>query len=143
MEEYTVYIERESANRAIAYTDKKTGEVFLDISVTDSDALNPAEFLLSSLGGCILKNITKIVERRMHRVISQAYIKVKGIRSDNPTRIEGINYQLTLVLDKEIDVDRLSELLRKYGTVYNTLLGSLTIEGKIRVFKEDGHVYSL
>jgi len=131
METYTVYVERENESRSIAYTFLKDGEIFLDTSNTSSEELNPAEFLLSSLGGCILKNISKIVVNRMHIKVFEAHIEITGVRSENPPKITEVKYKLYLLTDRSVNISRLLELLVKYGTVYNTLRGAVSIDGEI------------
>ncbi|HHE04955.1 MAG TPA: OsmC family peroxiredoxin [candidate division WOR-3 bacterium] len=131
METYTVYVEREDESRSIAYTFSKEGEIFLDSSDTSTDELNPAESLLSSLGGCILKNISKIVVKRMHINVFEAHIEITGLRSENPPKIKEVKYKLYLLTDRSVNIPRLMELLVKYGTVYNTLQEAVNIDGEI------------
>ncbi len=141
MEKYRIYVEREDDKTSVAYTPEKNGEIVLDTSVADCGELNPAEVLLSSFGGCLLKNITKIVEEKMHTRIFCANVDITGIRKDNPTQIIDIEYNLSLLTNKIVNTTRLLELLEKYGTVYNTLKRAVNIKGKIQVevSKEGGN----
>lgn len=131
METYTVYVKRENESRSIAHSFLKEGKLFLDTSNTSSEELNPAEVLLSSLGGCILKNISKIVVNRMHIKVFEANIEITGKRSENPPKITEVKYKLYLLTDRPVNISRLRELLMKYGTVYNTLREAVSIDGEI------------
>jgi len=131
METYTVYVERENESRSIAHSFLKEGNLFLDTSNTSSEELNPAEVLLSSLGGCILKNISKIIVSKMHIRVFEANIEITGKRSENPPKITEVKYKLYLLTDKPVNISRLRELLMKYGTVYNTLREAVSIHGEI------------
>lgn len=95
------------------------------------DAFNPAELLLASLAACILKGAERMIpmlEFSLHGI----GVALQGQRQDAPPRMVRIDYQI--VVDTDESDQRLDLLLRnlqKYGTITNTLAGSVELVGSI------------
>ena len=111
----------------------KQAVVTLDTDIKGrSDALNPAELLLASLAACIIKGIERVMPM-LHFRLQGVNVKLHGIREDAPPRMASIDYEIAVDTDED---DRRLELLhtnvRKYGTVSNTLAGTVELRGTIR-----------
>lgn len=131
MEEYLIELERLDADEGRATARGKQGEAAVDIAREDNPrALNPAELLLTAVGGCLLKNISKLAPK-MHLKIAGVRVKVSGWRTDDPPRITAIRYKLELfTAEPRAHVERLHRYLREYGTVYNTVSGGVELSGE-------------
>ncbi len=96
------------------------------------DAFNPAELLLASLAACILKGIERVAPM-LKFDFTGVQVSLHGVRQDAPPKMLRIDYDL--VVDTEENDARLALLLRnvqKYGTVHNSLAGTVEIVGVIR-----------
>lgn len=111
----------------------KDAELVLDTDVAGRrDAFNPAELLLAALSACMIKGIervTPILKFRSRGV----EVKVHGVRRDVPPGMESITYEIVVDTDED---DRRLELLhdnvRRYGTVFNTVMPGTTLTGTLR-----------
>lgn len=111
----------------------KDAELVLDTDVAGRrDAFNPAELLLAALSACMIKGIervTPILKFRSRGV----EVKVHGVRRDVPPGMESITYEILVDTDED---DRRLELLhdnvRRYGTVFNTVMPGTTLTGTLR-----------
>ena len=92
---------------------------------------NPAEVFLGSLAACILKNVERF-STFMHFEYSRAEVEINATRLEKPPRMDAIEYQLILYTDEgNINTELLKKNLEKFGTIYNTVKLSCSIEGTI------------
>lgn len=96
------------------------------------DAFNPAELLMAALGACIIKGIERVTPILKFE-LRGVEVWLNGVRQDVPPKMESIHYEILVDTDES---DRrlalLHENVRKYGTVYNTLLAGTSLEGDLR-----------
>lgn len=95
------------------------------------DAFNPAELLLASLAACILKGVERVAPM-LDFAFAGISVTLHGTRQDSPPKMLRIDYAVTV--DTTESDQRLALLLRniqKYGTIHNTLAGSVDITGTI------------
>lgn len=141
---YTVSLTKVTDTAGRAKAPGKAKEVSFDISRdANPDLLNPAELLLAAFGGCLLKNISKLAPK-MRLVIDDVRVEVTGIREDNPPRIAAISYRLALTTEERKErMEQLVDYLHKYGTVYNTLVPTLSVTERIVLERGNGQVEQL
>lgn len=111
----------------------KDVELVLDTDVAGRrDAFNPAELLLAALSACMIKGIERVtpILKFQSRGLE---VKVHGMRRDVPPGMESITYEIVVDTDED---DRRLELLhdnvRRYGTVFNTVMPGTTLTGTLR-----------
>ncbi len=96
------------------------------------DAFNPAELLLASLSACIIKSIERVVPI-LRFELRGIEVHVRGIRQDLPPRMEAIHYEIVVDTDEsERRLTLLHENVKKYGTVFNTLMPGTELAGVLR-----------
>jgi len=131
MLEYHVSAKRVDKHGSLAQS--KQAEIILntDLSGRD-DAFNPAELLLGALSACMIKSIERVCPI-IHFDLQGVEIKLTGYRQDSPPKMQRIEYEI--IVDSN-ETTRQLELLhtniKKYGTVYNTLLLSSELSGILR-----------
>lgn len=125
-----------SARRRDAHGADVTTKSAMLVADTDlagrQDAFNPAELLLAALAACILKGVERVAPL-LHFAYDGAEVTLTGQRQDAPPKMLRIDY--TLVIDSAEPDARLDLMLRnvqKYGTVHNSLTGSVEIVGTVR-----------
>lgn len=91
---------------------------------------SPADLLVSSFAACCLKNIERFSEY-MHYTYSQVTIDVKAIRTENPPKIETLDFTIRIRTSDSINTSLLLRNLSKHGTIYNTLNQACQIKGEI------------
>lgn len=131
MLEYSVDARRIDDHGSLATT--KQAEITLDTDVKGrEDAFNPAELFLAAVAACMLKGIeraTPILKFELRGV----EVKLHGVRQDSPPKLISIDYQIIVDTDED---DRRLDLLhtnvRKFGTIFNTVVGATKLEGSIR-----------
>ena len=134
MLEYTITATQDETTGGIATCARCPGAVLrLDTDPDGrSDAFNPAELLLASVAGCMLKGIERVAPM-LGFAYAGASVQVKGVRLDSPPKLLRIEYELFVETDEP---DRRLELLhhnvKKFGTIYNTLAGAVQLEGVVR-----------
>lgn len=110
----------------------KQAKIVIDSDVKGNpEAFNPAELLLASLAACILKNIERIAPILKFEFES-VDIEITGERQDSPPKMLNIDY--TIRIRTEEPDKRLALLhtnIEKYGTIYNTLKASTSLNGRI------------
>ena len=130
MLEYQVSARRLDAHGSQAAT--KDASLIIDTDLAGRrDAFNPAELLLASLAACILKGVERVAPM-LDFAFTGISVTLHGTRQDAPPKMLSIDYAVTVETD-ETD-QRLALLLRniqKYGTIHNTLAGSVAITGTI------------
>lgn len=128
--EYSVSARRLDSAGSLATA--KSAEVLLDTSLAGrADALNPAELLLASLAACMIKGAERVAPM-LNFHLEGISVALHAVRQDSPPALINIDYRITVDTDEP---DRRLELLhtniRKYGTISNTLAGSVELKGTI------------
>jgi uncharacterized OsmC-like protein len=111
----------------------KEAVIQLDTDVAgNAHAFNPAELLLAALSACMIKGIERvspILKFEMRGV----EVHVHGVRQDVPPRLESITYEIVVDTDEsERRLELLHENVRKYGTVFNTVMPGTRLSGVLR-----------
>lgn len=111
----------------------KEAVIQLDTDVAgNAQAFNPAELLLAALSACMIKGIERvspILKFEMRGV----EVRVHGVRQDVPPRLESITYEIVVDTDEsERRLELLHENVRKYGTVFNTVMPGTRLSGVLR-----------
>lgn len=128
MLEYQVSAKRIDQHGSLAQS--KQAEITLDTDLLGrDDAFNPAELLLGALSACMIKSIERVCPI-IQFDLKGVEIKLTGYRQDSPPKMQRIEYEI--IVDSD-ETPRKLELLhtnvKKYGTVYNTLLLSTDLNG--------------
>jgi uncharacterized OsmC-like protein len=106
-------------------------------SKTANSLPNPAELFLGSFSACMLKNVERF-SAILKFSYSRATVEVNAIRLENPSRMENIEYLLTIYSDDDrLNPELLKKNIEKFGTIYNTVKLSCYISGTINTIKED------
>lgn len=111
----------------------KSATIRLDTDLAGNpDAFNPAELLLAALGACIIKGIERIQPILKFEFRGVA-VRIHGVRQDVPPRMERIDYDIVVDSDEsDARLALLHENVRKYGTVFNTLVPGTSLQGVLR-----------
>ncbi len=97
---------------------------------------SPAELFLGAFASCVLKNVERF-SGFMKFSYSRAEIKVNAVRLEKPPRMDEIHYTLRIFSDDEkLNVPLLKKNLEKFGTIYNTVKLSSSVDGEILVVSE-------
>jgi len=97
-----------------------------------ADAFNPAELLLAALSACIIKGIERITPILKFE-LRGVEVRVDGVRQDVPPKMESITYEIIVNSDEsEKRLELLHENVKKYGTVFNTILPGTRLSGTLR-----------
>ena len=111
----------------------KEAEIALGTDLAGNpDAFNPAELLLAALSACMLKSIERVVPILKFN-LSGVHIILDGVRQESPPKMESIRYEI--IVDTEESDQRLHllhENVKKYGTVFNTLVTGTDLSGHLR-----------
>jgi len=131
MLEYHVLARQIDSHGALARAGE--AEITLDTGMNGrADAFNPAELLLASLAGCMLKGAERVAPI-LGFDLRGMEVRLRGWRQDNPPRMARINYEIIVDTDEsERRIELLHRNLQKYGTVYNTLKEATELAGTIR-----------
>lgn len=115
-------------------------ESIIDFGTTSKTANslpNPAELFLGSFSACMLKNVERF-SAILKFSYSRATVEVNAIRLENPSRMENIEYLLTIYSnDDRLNPELLKKNIEKFGTIYNTVKLSCNISGTINTIKEN------
>ena len=130
MLEYEITAQRIDAHGSIAQC--KDAELVIDTDLKGrADAFNPAELLLAAVAACILKNMERIAPI-IHFEYRAVSIRVHGERQDSPPKMSRIDYEIIVDSDEsERKINLMHENIRKYGTVYNTVLPGTQLSGRL------------
>ena len=134
MLEYTVTAHRSVDSTATAHCERaESASLPLDIDPAGRrDAFNPAELLLASIAACMLKGIERVAPM-LKFALRAADVRVHGVRQDTPPHMSRIDYELVVDTDESnARLDLLHLNIQKFGTVYNTLSGVVSLTGTIR-----------
>ena len=127
---YDVSAQRVDAHGSVAKC--KSAFVIIDTDLKGrKDAFNPAELLLAALAACRLKSIERVTPL-LKFDLQGVNIRLHGVRQDVPPRMESITYEITVTTNENDDrLDLLHKNIKKYGTVYNTILPGTELKGKL------------
>jgi uncharacterized OsmC-like protein len=130
MLEYHVSARRLNAHGSQATT--KDATLIIDTDLAGRvDAFNPAELLLASLAACILKGVERVAPM-LDFAFSGISVTLHGTRQDAPPKMLRIDYAVTVeTSESDQRLDLLLRNIQKYGTIHNTLAGSVAITGTI------------
>ncbi|MBT9189120.1 OsmC family protein [Zobellia russellii] len=133
--EYSV--DASSSSKKSASIQIKQSKINFGITPEFADTIpNPAELFLGSFSSCILKNVERF-SGFMNFEYSKAEILVKGIRLEKPPRIDKINYELKIYsTDTDLNVELLKKNIEKFGTIFNTVQLSCSINGDVKLIYE-------
>jgi uncharacterized OsmC-like protein len=96
------------------------------------DAFNPAELLMAALSACIIKSIERVAPILKFQFRS-VEIELNGVRQDAPPKMESIQYQIWIDTNEtEHRLELLHDNIRKYGTVFNTLVSGTQLNGELQ-----------
>lgn len=127
----SVWINHE-ASVSYCETRGKKATIYLDTNVQGfTDAFNPAELLMAAVSACMIKGIERVAPM-LKFSFRGVEVKLHGVRQDVPPKMESITYEI--VIDTDEDDHRLELLhknIKQFGTVFNTVAGNTTLEGKI------------
>jgi uncharacterized OsmC-like protein len=128
---FDVAAKRVDAHGSIATCKAATIRLDTDLAGT-SDAFNPAELLLAALAACMIKGIERI-QPMLKFQLQGVEVRVHGVRQDVPPRLERIDYEILVDSDEsEARLALLHENVRKYGTVFNTVMPGTSLQGVLR-----------
>ncbi len=97
-----------------------------------SDAFNPAELLLAALAACMIKGIERVTPILKFE-LRGVEVRLHGVRQDVPPKMESISYEILVDTDESAQrLNLLHENVKKYGTVFNTLLPGTDLSGDLR-----------
>ncbi|GAB1235576.1 OsmC family protein [Ferrigenium sp. UT5] len=128
---FHVVTRRSDAHGSVAHC--KEAAITLDTDMAGrADAFNPAELLLAALSACIIKGIERITPILKFN-LRGVEVTVDGVRQDVPPKMESITYEILVDTDEsEQRLALLHENVKKYGTVFNTLLSGTQLSGVLR-----------
>ena len=111
----------------------KSATIRLDTDLAGNPgAFNPAELLLAALAACMIKGIER-VRPMLSFQLRSVEIHVHGVRQDVPPRLEQISYEIVVDSDEsESRLALLHENVKKYGTVFNTVMPGTVLSGVLR-----------
>ena len=115
----------------------KESEIVFGITPESADFLpNPAELFLGSFSACILKNVARF-SVLMNFEYSNAEVIVSATRLEKPPRMDEINYELKIYSrDDSLNINLLKKNIEKFGTIFNTVKSSCTVNGEIKKIAE-------
>ena len=111
----------------------KSATIRLDTDLAgNTEAFNPAELLLAALAACMIKGIER-VQPMLRFQLRGVEVHVHGVRQDLPPKLEETTYDI-IVDSGESDarLDLLHENVKKYGTVFNTVMHGTSLRGVLR-----------
>jgi uncharacterized OsmC-like protein len=128
---FDVVAKRVDANGSVATC--KAATIHLDTDLAGTvDAFNPAELLLAALAACMIKGIER-VQPMLKFQLRGVEVRVHGVRQDVPPRLERIDYEILVDSDEsESRLSNLHENVKKFGTVFNTVMPGTSLQGVLR-----------
>ena len=131
MIEYRVTARRIDHHGSLAVA--KEAEVVLDTDLAGrQDAMNPVELLLAALAACMLKGIERVTPMLSFQ-IAGAEVSLEAVRQDAPPKLTQIRYEIVVdSAESDQRLDLLHRNILKYGTISNTLSGSVPLKGHLR-----------
>ncbi len=131
MLEYTVKANRIDSHGSIVRC--KEAELLADTDVNGrNDAFNPAELFLASIAACILKGIERVTPLIKFE-LRGVEVRLAATRQDAPPRIISVRYEIVVDTDEpEQRLELLHTNVRKYGTIFNTVVDAAGLSGVLR-----------
>jgi len=84
------------------------------------------------LSACIIKGIERITPILKFE-LRGVEVRVDGVRQDVPPKMESITYEIIVDSDEsQKRLELLHENVKKYGTVFNTILPGTQLSGVLR-----------
>jgi uncharacterized OsmC-like protein len=128
---FDVAARRLDAHGSVATCKSATIRLDTDLAGTP-DAFNPAELLLAALAACMIKGIERI-QPMLEFQLRSVEVHVHGVRQDVPPRLEQIRYEIVVDSDEsDARLALLHENVKKYGTVFNTVMPGTSLQGVLR-----------
>lgn len=128
---FDVAARRLDAHGSVATCKSATIRLDTDLAGTP-DAFNPAELLLAALAACMIKGIERI-QPMLEFQLRGVEVHVHGVRQDVPPRLEQIRYEIVVDSDEsDARLALLHENVKKYGTVFNTVMPGTSLQGVLR-----------
>ena len=128
---FDVSARRVDAHGSVATCKSATIRIDTDLA-GNTEAFNPAELLLAALAACMIKGIER-VQPMLRFQLRGVEVPVHGVRQDVPPRLEEITYDIVVDSDEpDARLDLLHENVKKYGTVFNTVLPGTSLRGMLR-----------
>ncbi len=94
--------------------------------------MNPVELLLSALAACKLKGIERVTPI-LNFQVAGAEVSLDAVRQYAPPKLKLIRYEIVVDSgESEQRLDLLHRNILKYGTISNTLSGTVPMEGHLR-----------
>lgn len=111
----------------------KSATIRLDTDLAGNPgAFNPAELLLAALAACMIKGIER-VRPMLSFQLRSVEIHVHAVRQDVPPKLEQISYEIVVDSDEsESRLALLHENVKRYGTVFNTVMPGTVLSGVLR-----------
>ena len=104
----------------------------LEIGTTSGDpnaGFNPAETLLSAVGGCITSSFL-LVAKNSDVPVGALSVEVSGIRQSMPPQLVSINFVLSIQSPAEDEkIDRIISIAERNSTVISTLRKAIPVIG--------------
>jgi uncharacterized OsmC-like protein len=128
---FDVVAKRVDAHGSVATC--KSATIGLDTDLAGNpEAFNPAELLLAALAACMIKGIERI-QPMLKFQLRGVEVHVHGLRQDVPPKLEQISYDIMVDSDEsEARLALLHENVKKYGTVFNTVMPGTSLSGVLR-----------
>ena len=113
--------------------DCKSAQIMLDTDLAGRmDAFNPAELLMAALAACMIKSIERVTPILKFQ-LRGVEVRLHGVRQDVPPRMESISYDILVETDEsDHRLDLLHDNVKKFGTVYNTVVTGTQLSGVMR-----------
>ncbi len=128
--DYRISAHRQDGHGSIAMA--KTAELTMDTDPAGRpDAFNPVELLLAALAACMIKGVERIAPR-LTFAFDGIDVALQALRQDSPPKLVKITYQIAVTTtETDARLDLLHRNILKYGTISNTLLAAVPMEGTI------------
>ena len=110
----------------------KKSEIAFGTTMESAEVLpNPAELFLGAFASCMLKNVERF-SIMMKFTYLKAEVNVSASRAEKPLKMDNLNYKLTVFSsDENLNILLLKKNIEKFGTIYNTVKLSCTINGVV------------
>ncbi len=129
---YSVKVTRQDE----AYAKASSHDHTLNLGVRRGDStagFNATETLLAALGGCLITNVVAFSEK-MRLTVDNIHVEIDGDRRDDPPALINVRYRLFLDSPESPEkLTKLHELAIQWGTVTNTLINGVSVNGELRL----------
>jgi len=133
----TYHVTAERGDDSHARITAREHELILNVKKGSGEVgFNAAETLLAALGTCLLTNVSAIGEK-MRLNVESARIEFDATRRDEPPALTNIRYKLILKSPEPAEkLQELADLCFKWGTVTNTVVNGLVLQGELVIEKQ-------